>query len=920
MSQATEQIPLPDFGAIAQELAIRANHVLKNLGVHDVSALLSLTREDLVRARSCGKKTIAEIEHLQARLRETSETAATEEIRVRLSFYESTNEVFDAVRSILSVRGANVLESLRVDSLEKLMAVTKEELVDCRNCGRKTAAEVLRLQAEIANFARHVVQESGEFRPEILLSAPFLAVAGTQHEQKSIDEPVLADAENPFPWLMTWVRGLARSERQARAFMLRKGMLGLAPMTLDRVGEQVGNVTRERARQMDKAVERRAAHPLHQQQLQPLVDAAAAVVKERGGLISLEELTEAVLCRGEDGDQLRFAAKLITFFSKLKVWKNAGLRVQGDGTVRNGDTRLLVRRLAGLVQKVAAAAADERYGDDLWSIEREHLKQTLRETYAAEFGDPPLTTVSDAMLDALLKKRRQSIRSRGNRVYSLALWQLRFGNVLQMVDTVLQRMGSPDHFTKISEEAAKWRPGLSANNIHATLDRSKNALLWDRGTFVHQDNVVIPLSLIHDVERWLLRALREDVPFVSANGAFLHFHSRCERAGFPSEVALYTCLRRSAHPEVVYPRLPYVYRKQGFAERIPTVLAFEDFLRDAGGPVSQQEFKDFGLRKLFLKDYQYSQISQLVSNVIRTADWGYVHLDNYDLDYEALDALVRYTQKLLARDGHCSVDKIYRDKRVTCRNTGINDPVMLYSAFRCFAEDAFALNGYPHVVRWDRKKKKQRDTVRQRIIDFVRDSGGPCPYNLLEEHFVQRLGYKEQQVYSVAREPDICMYHPGCLIHLRSLAWDESKQQALECLAGRVYADALCAGRSFGHVFHLLESDDLPSLPPNTYWSRLLIADLLRKGGRYVVLGNRREAFVPRENKHGIQNFEDLVCVLLNEDWGGAANHTAFENALAKAGVIKSRVTAVMLGAGEKVVIENGEIIVKELLVDVQRP
>jgi hypothetical protein len=160
------------------------------------------------------------------------------------------------------------------------------------------------------------------------------------------------------------------------------------------------------------------------------------------------------------------------------------------GTGRSGTEIHAVRRLAGLVQKVAAAAADERYGDDLWSIEREHLKQTLRETYAAEFGDPPLTTVSDAMLDALLKKRRQSIRSRG------------------------KRMGSPDHFTKISEEAAKWRPGLSANNIHATLDRSKNALLWDRGTFVHQDNVVIPLSLIHDVERWLLRALREDVPFV----------------------------------------------------------------------------------------------------------------------------------------------------------------------------------------------------------------------------------------------------------------------------------------------------------------------------------------------------------------------------------------------------------------------
>jgi hypothetical protein len=237
---------------------------------------------------------------------------------------------------------------------------------------------------------------------------------------------------------------------------------------------------------------------------------------------------------------------------------------------------------------------------------------------------------------------------------------------------------------------------------------------------------VIPLSLIHDVERWLLRALREDVPFVSANGAFLHFRSRCEKAGFPSEVALYTCLRRSAHPELVYPRLPCVYRKQGFTERIPIVFAFEDFLRDAEGPVSQQELKDFGLRKLFLKDYQYSQLSQRVSNVMRTADWGYVHLDNYDLDHETLAALVRYTQEVLAMEGHCSVDKIYREKRVTCRSAGINGPVMLYSVFQCFAEDAFALNGYPYVVGWDRKKRKQRDTFRQRVINFVRDSGGPC--------------------------------------------------------------------------------------------------------------------------------------------------------------------------------------------------
>ena len=347
MGQAAEQLRVPDFRAIAQELSIRANHVLENLGVHDVSVLLSLTREDLVRAWSCGKKTIAEIEHVQVRVRETSETAATEKIRERLSFHESTNEMLDAVRNTLSVRGANTLENLRVDSLEKFMAVTKEELLDCRNCGRKTAAEILRLQAEIGYFARHVAQESGEFRSKMLLSAPCVAAPDARHERMSFEEHMLADAENPAPWLMTWVHGLARTEKKARAFMLRKGMLGLPPMTLDRVGEQVGNVTRERARQMDTAVERRAAVSLQQQRLRPLIDAATVVVKERGGLIALEELTEAVLCRGKDGDQLRFATELIAFFSTLQVWKDAGLRLQRDGAVRSGDTAMTFGVLSG---------------------------------------------------------------------------------------------------------------------------------------------------------------------------------------------------------------------------------------------------------------------------------------------------------------------------------------------------------------------------------------------------------------------------------------------------------------------------------------------------------------------------------------------------------------------------------------------
>ena len=481
------------------------------------------------------------------------------------------------------------MENLGIEDLTAFMKLDRAKLLKRRNCGRKTANEILQLQADIDRFACELADKPDGFRADQLLAAPCLARITTSDTSVENVKGVLADVDNPAPWLTEWVRSLCRSNRQAHAFMLRKGMLGLAPMTLERVGEQVGGVSRERVRQMERALEKRLRHSYHQRRLRPLIYMATATVKQRGGMVTLDELTKAVLCRGENGDQLMFATELIKFFSKLQVWKDCGLVLQKDGVVAGGNSRPLILRLASVLEEVASAVADERHGFDLWSVGRERLKKGLGERAAIVSGTSQLGNLSDALLDAVLKLCRKRVKTHKDRVYSLGLWRLKFSNLIQMLDTVLQELGKPAHFSEIAEHASKWRPDLLARNVHATLNRSNNALLWDRGTFVHKDNVVVPISLIHDVERWLLDVLTEDVPLVSIYGAFLHFRTRCEAAGFSSEIALYTCLRQSAHPELVYPHVPYVYLKKAFTESIPIPVVFENFLLDAYGPVSNQE-------------------------------------------------------------------------------------------------------------------------------------------------------------------------------------------------------------------------------------------------------------------------------------------------------------------------------------------
>ena len=908
------------FESITLNLSVRAMNVLSKLGVNDLDALKQLSEQDLIRARNCGRKTLNEIEELRSTLWPPTEDDVDQGTTIFIDFDKVPQEVFEALMGVLSVRSVHVLNNMIIGNISSFMTLHRNQLLECKNCGRKTADEILRVQSELNDFALHLFDKYGDLFPVRLIDAPCLAGSTNSYAVSDNSVNVLIDVKNPSTWLLGWIESLARSKKQKEAFFLRKGMAGLQPMTLEVIAERLGGLTRERVRQMEKAIEKKASTAHQQNRLSPLFEEALDIVKEKGGMVGLDELTKNLLCRGKDGDQFSFATELLSFFSTFQAWKETGLLLKKDGIVRTGDSLPLIHHLSSIIEEVASSMADERHTESLWSIDRDRLKSSLLDHIAKSGFHPDLESVTEVLLDAVLKQRKDRIRARKDRIYSIELWRLRFGKVIQMLDTLLHQIGKPAHFTEIAKYVIKWRSGFSDRNVHASLNRVSGALLWDRGTFVHKDNVVIPYSLIHDVERWILNVLADDVPFISIYGAYINFIGRCKRAGFPSEVALYTCLRQSSHQHLVFPKFPRVYLKARFSETIPTLVVFEDYLRDAGGQVTQQEVKEFGLDKLFLKDFQLYQLSHQVSNVIRTADWGYIHLDNTDLCRASLDPLIDYTQQVISREEHCSVDKIYCDKQVTCRFSGIDSPVMLYSAFQYFADDLFSFDGYPRIARKNENDNVCRQTIGKHILNYLSTLGKPCPYEFLEQRFVDQLGYKEQQVYSIVREAEVCLYHPGCVIHLRALNWDEAKQRDIEDVAGHFYRNAKRAGMYYGRISHLIESPDLPKLPSGLHWSGTMLADLLKKEGRYLILGNAREAFVPRENGNDLQSFEALIGKLLEKEWGGAANLSAFEKSLLKAGLVKRRLTQSMLGTGGIVVIQNGEIILKEILIDAQKP
>ncbi len=323
-----------EFNIILAGLGVRARHVLLKYRIHDEAAVLSLTETQLQKFRNCGKKTVAEIVAMQLKLRSLRQPTPDSTSGHTITFEHAPAEVFDAIRGRLSHRAVRMLDRMEVHDFVTFMVLQESQLLQRRDCGKKTVRMILGLQRSLMEFLLERARKPADFRLEMLLSAPCLTGNTTEVEDLAPDGNVQVNTENPAPWLKDWIRGLAQSEKLAQVYMLRMGMLGAAPLSLESIAQEFG-ITRERVRQITAKIAKNVENRYQQFRLRPLAEATAAIVNEKGGLVRLEELTQAVLGRGKDGNQLKYATRLMAYLTGLPVWKEAGLHLRKDWTICN---------------------------------------------------------------------------------------------------------------------------------------------------------------------------------------------------------------------------------------------------------------------------------------------------------------------------------------------------------------------------------------------------------------------------------------------------------------------------------------------------------------------------------------------------------------------------------------------------------
>jgi hypothetical protein len=699
--------------------------------------------------------------------------------------------------------------------------------------------------------------------------------------------------------------------------MLRMGMLGNSPMTFEEIGEQLEGLTRERVRQMTDKMEEACRYRIHQKKLQPLIKRTSEIVTSRGGKIGKEALVSLLLAHGPDGKMLRFATPFIDFLSTLDDWKEAGLKIGEDGVVFTEDFSLnaIITSVASDIVRIAHQNADEIINEDLWSIDYNVLKKLATDCFNRKYpNEEDIQELSDTIIDEALSVCHEKVKKRGNRVYSRDLWVLRYDNLCNSIEAILKTSKKAMHFTEVHGELKKYRSSLSERNAYARLEKNENLLLWGRGTFIHKTHVSIPHVLISDIEGWILEQLRREVPFISVYGPFKFFEQRCLEANIPNEYALYSVLRELSHPLIAYPWCPYIYLNKGNVKKIPIALAIDQFLQDFGGPVSYDELKSYVLERLYLKDFQFEQIKYELPNTIRTDDGSFLHIDCLEIDVKKFNEIVAYVRKIVSKEKHVSVARIFDDKKISCKILGIDGPIGLFSLFQIMIGDEFDLRNYPQIRFLSRGEEKRERGIMNEVVSYIKEKSAPYSYQELREVFVDKQGYNERTISQVRYKDGVYNYLRDCLIHRDTIGWNETKQEHIEKVACERYNECVKMGKPYGLIKEMIEFAHLPDLGEELYWTPYLLADVLVSREHFKILGSEKNAFVPIPNDFGIETFEDLVYEILKREYDGGANLNEFAEYLRESGIIRRNLTESMLGESQKVRIVGKEIVMSELI------
>jgi len=693
-------------------------------------------------------------------------------------------------------------------------------------------------------------------------------------------------------------------EKNIRVLLRRLGLESGSPMTLEETAAPFG-ITRERVRQLEAKTVDALDVTAFMDELVPLrVDLYSIIATHGWGMLTRDLAGQLANKRGWSETPSDAALKaLAACLPECMPDTGENLVLLSD----EGCSDCIV--MSRVVDEVVSEGVPVPVSG-FWDLVMKEAVTSRPDCYECTQHDP---VVVAALLDSVLAERPDELRRTDGWILPQALARRRPNSLAFRAEEALRRSGRCLHFKEVVKLLADADPSKkppSPRNVYAALDRLPDVINWDSGSFIHKESMPFPYAVVRGVEEWITHELQQSgaPPMLSVHGVYEHFRQELAASGVPSELALYSLLRISAEPGLLYPKYPQIYLEASFEQRLPLALVLDDFVRSAGGVVSMDELREFVTEDMGFKEFQLTQALALLPSVLRVGDGAYLHIDYARVPARILDKIARHAEGLVHQEGYVSVQRVYDDLEVDCALHGITSAEMLFSLLQLEDRGDLMANRYPLLVHREDGKASSM-TVQASIAAFLQEKGAPCSSAELEDEFVDKRGYEERTVHLAWLHPDVYRYLPGSLVHKTTIYWDDTRQVALEEAAHQFADDASKAGRYFATIHELLECVRLPDIGHELVWTQQLVADLLSRGESCILLGNARNAFVTNPNRYGISSLGGLVAQIVRHEYGGGVNLSVLQAILQSEGVILKSLTPAMLGAESDAAVVGQEVI-----------
>jgi len=712
--------------------------------------------------------------------------------------------------------------------------------------------------------------------------------------------------------LESWLDRSINSRNQKRdieILMKRFGWDTSEPMTLDAIAIDYGQ-TRERIRQIEKKwidslLERNSG-----EKLGPLWVLLDDFVK-RKGVTSVEKYYkdcasyfewEGTLSRKSIGHILRFCPKNYSKYFSFK------------------ENYLIANNVVECITCDSLVDIVNTYFDNIDSLELDELKGIVRKNCELECkrDKKPIfftTEFFDVFFRTNFSKKNEVTYDREkNIIYSKKYYDAKFGSIVSTIEQLMIKSRRPLHFKaicKIYNEFRQDKPSLE-RNIHASLSRTPNVILWGRGIFVHKNWTYFPYELIRKIEDEVYRKLDRGLAATSSFALFTDYQSQLILQGIPNEIALYSVLKISDDQRLAYPHQPYIVLRENANNFSSLTVVLEDFIADYGELVSPAVIQDFVFNELGLKEFQVHQLTKSITDIYGSMSCGYVHECNLNLDESYISPLLEYTVNLLNEISSVSLKKIFDEQSVLCGLLRISSPIILGYVLEN--------NGYGklEVVRNNKvvlASSSEHQSIEQEIVCYVRSQGRPCSYAELYENFVEQRGYGESSIHSAFYRNDaLYRYLSGCTIYGDVVGLTDAILSELMNIISSELNSRISAGELFASVSDIVEKSELPCLEDGYYWNEILIADIINKSNKYKMLGGNMIVFVSKQGP--CKSLEQLIWHLLDSKFNGSENIKKFTEYLSSLKIINKSIPSSILNNSENFCVQFKEISIRGSYVD----